>query len=264
MRKKAFTLVEVLVVVSVTSLLVAVLMPVLGRARQQGKAVLCLSNLHQMTVAAQLYAANNDEHYPIAYANVRLDSARLTSMECCWDFATTKDWSTVPPAVKVEPGLLWRGSGFMEIQQCPGFRGPSNTSNDPYTGYNYNTSYIGRGAGESIKRPARTTEVKRPSQTALFGDGQVDLDNNGEAEANKYMRAPFYDAEDAQQGDAQFSARYAGTQGYRHLGQTNVAFCDGHARSWSHCYKNTDPENADKIAEGTGFLSPDNSIYDLK
>ena len=58
---------------------------------------------------------------------------------------------------EVVPGLLWAGSGGVsgEIQQCPEFEGKSNFPGDPFTGYNYNTSYIGRGAAELEKTPAR-------------------------------------------------------------------------------------------------------------
>jgi prepilin-type processing-associated H-X9-DG protein len=73
------------------------------------------------------------------------------------------------------------------------------------------------------------------------------------------MRAPWPNP-----GDAAFFGRSAGTQGYRHLGRTNVVFCDGHAESIRQCYTDTDPAEAANIAPGTGFLSPDNSLYDLE
>jgi prepilin-type processing-associated H-X9-DG protein len=61
-----------------------------------------------------------------------------------------------------------------------------------------------------------------------------------------------------------FASRAAGTQGYRHYGRTNVAYCDGHAAIVKECYKNTEEDQVVEIAEGTGFLSPDNSAYGLE
>jgi prepilin-type N-terminal cleavage/methylation domain-containing protein len=66
MRKKAFTLTELLVVISVISLLMAVLMPALARARQQGKTVLCLGNLRQMMITALMYTNSNNDYFPMA------------------------------------------------------------------------------------------------------------------------------------------------------------------------------------------------------
>ena len=72
------------------------------------------------------------------------------------------------------------------------------------------------------------------------------------------MRAPF-----PSPGDQSFSGRWAGTQGFRHRGQTNVAFCDGHAESRRERFT-ANADGADNVAAGTGFLSVDNSLYDLK
>jgi len=177
-------------------------------------------------------------------------SAGMTTYE--WDFTTSRDFSTSPPTTIVRPGLLWEGKGTAKIQQCPSFDGQSNSMGDPYTGYNYNVSFIGHGMGETQVAPARITDVRRPSRCALFGDGQY---ANG---ANKFMRSPF-----TSDGDT-FSPRWAGTQGFRHRGKTNVVFCDAHAETLSQRYTNTYASDQSQIAPGTGFLSEDNSMYELK
>ncbi|MFC1781854.1 type II secretion system protein [Planctomycetota bacterium] len=58
-RAKGFTLVELLVVISVIAILMAVLMPALSRAREAGKRAVCLSNLKQLQLAWDLYADDN-------------------------------------------------------------------------------------------------------------------------------------------------------------------------------------------------------------
>ena len=60
MNKKAFTLIELLVVIAIIALLMAILIPVLHRAREQGARAACLSNLRQLTLAWLLYAEDND------------------------------------------------------------------------------------------------------------------------------------------------------------------------------------------------------------
>jgi general secretion pathway protein G len=248
MRRKGFTLIELIVVISLVSLLTAVLMPALAMTRQRGKSLLCLSNLRQLSIAAHVYADNNDGYYPIAYM---YEVSYPVATSYAWDFTTIKDWSKGEE--KVIPGLLWQGRTIEEIHQCPSFTGAHNWLNDPYTGYNYNTSYIGHGQQECIETPAKVEQVIRPGNCALFGDGGY------ASGANKFMRAPWPNP-----GDSAFNNRYAGTQDYRHMGATNVAYCDGGARSVRKLYTETDKWSKNKIAKGTGFLSPDNSAYDLK
>jgi prepilin-type N-terminal cleavage/methylation domain-containing protein len=59
--EEGFTLVELLVVIAIIALLMAVLLPALNRAREQGKRVVCLNNLKQLTLAWMNYATANNE-----------------------------------------------------------------------------------------------------------------------------------------------------------------------------------------------------------
>jgi prepilin-type N-terminal cleavage/methylation domain-containing protein/prepilin-type processing-associated H-X9-DG protein len=60
-RHKAFTLVELLVVIAVIALLMAILLTTLPKMRERGKRIVCLSNLRQLTIAWTMYAQVNDE-----------------------------------------------------------------------------------------------------------------------------------------------------------------------------------------------------------
>lgn len=60
----AFTLVELLVVVALIATLAALLFPTFGRAKESGRATVCLSNLHQIGLALQLYVQDNRNHLP--------------------------------------------------------------------------------------------------------------------------------------------------------------------------------------------------------
>ena len=240
---RAFTLIELLVVMATIAILAGLLVPALARAKQRGKSVACLSNLRQMAIAANAYVADHDDSYPVAYST---GIEKGINVSYAWDITTFME---NPP--RVVPGLLWEGQGAERIQQCPSFPGKANWLVDPYTGYNYNTSYIGHGQFESLQEPAKAGAVKLPAATVLFGDGQY------AGGANKFMRAPFPNP-----GDAAFRGRYAGTQGFRHMDRSNAAFCDGHAEAMTQRHVNN-ADGAANVAPGTGFLSPDNSLYDL-
>src|SRR5512139_270559 len=56
----AFTLIELLVVIAIIAILMAILIPTLHRAREQGQRAACLSNLKQLTAAWIMYADEND------------------------------------------------------------------------------------------------------------------------------------------------------------------------------------------------------------
>jgi prepilin-type N-terminal cleavage/methylation domain-containing protein/prepilin-type processing-associated H-X9-DG protein len=243
---RGFTLVELLVAIALIALLIGLLLPVLGRARQQAASVACLSNLRQLATTAHMYCDANRGSFPIAYDTI---SAPPLVISLNWDFTTTRNTAT--GELTVTPGLLWAGHTNPKVQQCPSYDGKSNSIADPYTGYNYNTSFVGHGAQESIPAPIKISQVRNAARCALFGDGQYS------AGANKFMRAPFPNP-----GDAAFTFRSAGTQGFRHAGWTNVAFVDGHAESLADAFAVMAPSASGKIGAGCGFLSPDNSLYD--
>lgn len=59
-RRRGFTLIELLVVIAVIAVLMAILMPALNRAREQGKRTVCMNRLKQLTLAWIMYADDND------------------------------------------------------------------------------------------------------------------------------------------------------------------------------------------------------------
>jgi prepilin-type N-terminal cleavage/methylation domain-containing protein len=68
-QSKAFTLIELLVVVAVISVLVALLLPALGRARAEARTVQCKANLRQLGTAMVMYQ-NDYKYLPYVFGSL--------------------------------------------------------------------------------------------------------------------------------------------------------------------------------------------------
>ena len=61
---RGFTLIELLVVIAVIALLAGLLLPALARAKEEGRCVKCISNIHQVCLAYKVWALDHDNRYP--------------------------------------------------------------------------------------------------------------------------------------------------------------------------------------------------------
>src|SRR5437879_3380105 len=63
---RGFTLIEMLVVISIIAILASILFPVFAQAREKARAAACLSNQKQIAMAFAMYSQDFDEVYPPA------------------------------------------------------------------------------------------------------------------------------------------------------------------------------------------------------
>lgn len=97
-KRRGFTLVELLVVITIIALVLTMLFPAIGRMREKAKRATCLNNLRQITQAALLFASENGGALP---------------HPMYWAY------SNAPTAFAPEGGEIWRYTGAKDILRCP-------------------------------------------------------------------------------------------------------------------------------------------------
>lgn len=175
-RRRAFTLIEILIVLTIIGILAAILFPVFSNAREAARRTTCASNLKQIGQGIAMYVQDNNRFYPV------VDSYSLSAQQNCsmWveriykyvgapgvfecPDAENGEYRTGCPATEAmvgspTGGKRWDGSYDLNT---PGIGFTIDWQGNPT--FNY-TDY----------RPLHEARYTRPSSTilALDGDGYV-------------------------------------------------------------------------------------------
>ena len=230
----AFTLVEVLVVISTLALLIAMLMPALASARSQARGLVCRSNLRQLVLAGMGYATENDGFY-VPAARDMWDNAGLHR----WHGARRTLHEPFDPSRGPLVGYLADG----RVKECPAkidfVRAEDwNTSFEQGCGgYGYNMAYIGSrlwdrsisGSQAFQQVYARTTsssEIASPGQTLMFAD--TAMGNSGTTLIEySFAEPPFAIFAGQLMTDFYMSPSIH----FRHADHANTVWADGHTGS---------------------------------
>jgi prepilin-type N-terminal cleavage/methylation domain-containing protein len=100
-RGSGFTLIELLVVIAIISILAALLLPALARAKERAHRTVCKSNMRQLGLTALMYADDNNNTYPTAAGHLAWVPIRMyqqfvaakisTNSFMCPNYAKFKD-----------------------------------------------------------------------------------------------------------------------------------------------------------------------------
>lgn len=259
LRKRAgFSLVELLVVIAIVSLLIALLLPNLARARGQARSVVCKSNLRQIVTANLMYAnAYDDKLCPGAVKFVEENLNR-------WHGVRDKPSEAFHP----EHGPLVPYLGLdRAIRRCPEFEIDSQENAQQQFernngGYGYNQAFLGRvlkADGEKYVQVhdlhgVQITRIRRPAATVMFTDTAF---MDGVPIEYSFVEPRF---------NLEWLSRMDPSIHFRHAGRTNVGWSDGHVApermtfTWSSGFYRGDPKAANI---GWFGVDDDNSLFDL-
>ncbi len=141
-----FTLIEMVVVISIILILGAMVLPVLEKATKKAEAVSCLSNIRNIGLAAIMYADDYDGHYPPAVVDIP-----NSTYANCWD-------------ILLLPYLRSNEIFICPMDEVP-TPGPAWTYSLPHSyGINLDVAMVGGYAGASL----RSADVPRPARTILL------------------------------------------------------------------------------------------------
>jgi prepilin-type processing-associated H-X9-DG protein/prepilin-type N-terminal cleavage/methylation domain-containing protein len=260
-RVKAFTIIEMLVVILVISLLLAILLPALSAVKAQGKSVVCKSNIRQLAIANSGYAGDNNGHYAPASLDIFGDNNHR------WhgvrdSNADPFDASRGPLAPYLDDVSL-QCPAKVRFKELP----PPDPRYDNGGGYGYNMIYIGskiwaEGYEDvSCKETAREVSIAQPSLTLMFADTAAihkkELIEYSFAEPRYYLSdgKPVVDAWDPEPSIH-----------FRHRKRANIAWADGHADSEKIAKSDvTNPDGTKPQDLNIGWFEPmDNTLFDLK
>lgn len=229
-RRRAFTLVEMLVVIAVIAILAAILFPVFARARENGRRTSCLSNLRQLGAAFQQYTQDFDEKLPAATdaGSPGAATGYGENVTGGWMFyssfgidGTEGEAST---AANFDPskGSLYPYVKSAQVYVCPSDARGSLTKNSyalngcmtegPYA---VTGTYTGMHPGKNI------SQFENTSQWMLLSE---------EASANNTINLSKLNLTSTD--DAYLNINYYHTYAVRHLGYVNVVFLDGHSKAF--------------------------------
>ena len=258
---RAFTLVELLVVIGVIAVLIGILLPVLSKARESAKSIQCLANLRQFTAADQMYVNQYNWHMPAWWKQDHAYSAYQTYWAGLPEFRKALAMPVLDPSWSYCCYVTrkWYCPNAVRAADNPNTPNANDHTNQRYypMHYSYGMNVMGidinteTGANDDVWDPRATqadpalatdkrfhafkpSQVKRPGEKIQFADAMYYVINVYGVGPNTALYKGWHNR--ISNYDTTGETVYADTNGintqrttaWRHKGGANAVFFDGH------------------------------------
>lgn len=214
---RAFSLVEILVVLAIIAVLAAVATPAVNGVMANGRSAKCVGNLRAIGAAALAYAQDHEGRLPPIAERYNWNAANAHR----WWMSFLYNYGTASTNA-VDVRKIWKCPEVAEDE----FRSQSAIVYSSYTAFRPVLNYV--NPPDNPNGSLKLMQIEKPSVVWMFGDGGKPVgDADGQDPPEKYMTAAAMSRSKVKWDASQ------GRPAFRHSRSAHFVACDGHVESLS-------------------------------